>query len=73
MLSYHRGLLVIGGDEKFFTLSCNNAWIKPIDSRTDEERIRDELTAIWDEGDDKWQIINEIITSPILTVSLKVK
>jgi hypothetical protein len=44
--------------------------IKPIDNRTDEERIHDELTAIWDDGSAKWNIIDSIIASDKFTITL---
>jgi len=43
---------------------------QPIDTRTDEEKLRDAINELWDAAPDKWAIIEDIIDSDKFTITL---
>lgn len=56
------------GDSPFFI--CNLENIKPIDTRTDEEKLLDALLAVWEQEPDRDSIFDALLSSGKFTITL---
>lgn len=71
VVAHHRGLAVAVSMDCYTSIAANEQWFKPIDTRTDEEKLRDAINEIWNESADKWQTISNMLSADKLTITLK--